>query len=42
MVWHQTGDKQLSEPMMALFTEVYMRHLAIKVPSKIYFARTRQ
>ena len=25
--WHQPGDKPLSEPMMALFTDAYMRHL---------------
>ena len=26
MVWHQTGDKPLPEPMMAHFTGAYMRH----------------
>ena len=24
MAWRRTGDKQLSEPMMAYFTDVYM------------------
>ena len=28
MAWHLTCDKLLSEPMMAYFTDVYMRHLA--------------
>ena len=28
MVWSQTGDKPLSEPMMAKFTDEYMHHLA--------------
>ena len=26
MAWHRTGDKPLSEPMMAQFTDAYMRH----------------
>ena len=26
MVWRQTGDKPLPEPMMAQFTHTYMRH----------------
>ena len=26
MAWHRAGDKPLSEPMMTLFTEAYMRH----------------
>ena len=25
MVWHRTGDKPLPEPMMAQFTDAYMR-----------------
>ena len=28
MAWHQTGDKSLSEPMMAWVVEAYMPHLA--------------
>ena len=28
MAWRRTGDKSLSEPMMAEFTDTYMRHLA--------------
>ena len=28
MVWRQSGDKPLSEPMMVLFNEAYMRHSA--------------
>ena len=28
MVWHQSGDKSLSEPMMADFGDAYMRHAA--------------
>ena len=28
MAWRRTGDKPLPEPMMAYFTEAYMRHLA--------------
>ena len=28
MAEHQPGDKPLSEPMMAYFTEAYMRHSA--------------
>ena len=26
MGWHQIGDKPLSEPMMTLFSDTYMRH----------------
>ena len=26
MAWCRTGDKPLSEPMMAQFTDAYMRH----------------
>ena len=26
MVWHQIGDKPLFEPMMAQFSDAYMRH----------------
>ena len=26
MAWRRTGDKPLSEPMLAQFTDVYMRH----------------
>ena len=26
MVWRQTGDKPLPEPMMIQFTDAYMRH----------------
>ena len=26
MAWHQTGDKPLPEPMLAEFTDAYMRH----------------
>ena len=26
MAWHQIGDKPLSEPTMAHFTEAFMRH----------------
>ena len=26
MVWRRTGDKPLPEPMMAQFTDAYMRH----------------
>ena len=26
MVWHQIGDKPLSEPMLTWFTDVYMQH----------------
>ena len=26
MVWRWTGDKPLSEPMMAQFTDAYMQH----------------
>ena len=29
MAWRQTGDKPLSEPMMAYFTDVFMRHMAL-------------
>ena len=25
-VWHQTGDKPLSEPMLNQLTDAYMRH----------------
>ena len=28
MAWRRSGDKPLSEPTMALFTDVYMRHSA--------------
>ena len=28
MVWRQTGDKPLSEPIMAQFTDPYMHHSA--------------
>ena len=28
MVWHQSDDKPLSEPMMVWFTDAYMRHSA--------------
>ena len=28
MAWHQIGDMPLSEPMMAQFTDAYMRHWA--------------
>ena len=28
MAWRRIGDKPLSEPMMALFTDAYMRHSA--------------
>ena len=28
MAWHWTGDKPLSEPMMAQFNDAYMRHTA--------------
>ena len=28
MVWHRTGDKPLSEPMVALFTDIYIHHSA--------------
>ena len=28
MVWRRPGDKPLSEPMMALLTDAYMRHSA--------------
>ena len=28
MAWHRSGDEPLSEPMMVLFTDAYMRHLA--------------
>ena len=28
MAWRQTGDKPLSEPMMAQFNDTYMRHSA--------------
>ena len=27
MVWHQPGDKPLSEPIMVYFTDAYMRHV---------------
>ena len=27
MAWPQTGDKPLSESMMAMFTDTYMSHL---------------
>ena len=30
MAWHRTGDKPLSEPMVAYFTEAYMRQSASK------------
>ena len=26
MAWHRTGDKPLFEPMLARFTDAYMRH----------------
>ena len=26
MAWHRIGDKPLPEPMMAQFTDAYMRH----------------
>ena len=29
MAWHQTGNKPLSEPMMAWFTDAYMHHSAL-------------
>ena len=28
MAWRRLGDNQLSEPMMAYFTDVYMCHFA--------------
>ena len=28
MAWRRPGDKPLSEPMMALLTDAYMRHSA--------------
>ena len=28
MAWRRPGDKPLSDPKMALFTDVYMRHSA--------------
>ena len=28
MAWRRIGDKPLSEPMLALFTDAYMRHSA--------------
>ena len=28
MAWRRPGDKPLSEPMMAQFTDAYMRHSA--------------
>ena len=28
VVWRRTGDKPLSEPMMAYFTDTYKRHMA--------------
>ena len=28
MAWHQTGDKPLSEPMMACVADAYMSHSA--------------
>ena len=28
MAWRRPGDKPLSEPMMGLFTDAYMRHSA--------------
>ena len=28
MAWRRTGDKALSEPMMAQFNDAYMRHSA--------------
>ena len=28
MAWHRPGDKPLSEPMMFIFTDAYMRHSA--------------
>ena len=27
MAWRRTGDKPLSEPMLAKFTKAYIRHL---------------
>ena len=39
MAWHQTGDKPLSEPIMTLFADAYMHHLAPVSCSKlIYFS----
>ena len=29
MAWHRSGDKPFSRPMMALFTDTYMRHSAL-------------
>ena len=29
MAWRRPDDKPLSEPMMAQFTDAYMRHLAL-------------
>ena len=26
IAWRRTGDKQLTEPMMTQFTDIYMRH----------------
>ena len=26
MAWRRSGDKQLSEPMLAQFADVYLRH----------------
>ena len=31
MTWHQTGDRSLSEPMMAYVTDEYMRHLELLI-----------
>ena len=28
MAWHRTGDKPLSEPVMAQLNDTYMRHLS--------------
>ena len=28
MAWRQTGDKPLSDPVMAQYTDVCMRHMA--------------
>ena len=28
MAWRRSGDKPLSEPMIALFNDAYMRHSA--------------
>ena len=35
MAWHQTGDKPLSAPMMAVFTDANKRHSAQMIKQTI-------